>query len=249
MQMPATDKLNELRRAERICAILRDRVASGEMRRLGGTFIATAIVTASVVALMNLQGAAHRWTWLLIAAVWVFGALAAAAAQKEARADLGLVAPRWGRDLRALLLCAAIVFPLLFLGVWFSTRIGLALPLLPVSSERRWAPWILYQVAYVAAPEELFFRGYVQGSLRLCLKSLAPERSRLWDPLALTAAAVLFAGAHVAVFHSAAQAWVFFPALVFGWLRARTGGVGAGVVFHALCNIFSEALGRGYGIY
>jgi membrane protease YdiL (CAAX protease family) len=41
---------------------------------------------------------------------------------------------------------------------------------------------------------------------------------------------------------------VFFPALVFGWMRARTGGIGAAVLFHALCNIFSATLARGYGL-
>ena len=213
------------------------------MRRLVGMLIATAIVTALVAALMHLQVAASRWAWLLIAAVWVGGALASAAVQKAGRADLGLVAPRWGMDLRAFLLSAAVIFPLLFLGVWFSSRLGLALPLLPSPAERRWAPWILYQFAYVAAPEELFFRGYVQGSLRLCLKSLAPERPRVWNSFALAAAAMLFAGAHVAVFHSAAQAWVFFPALVFGWLRARTGGVWAPMLFHGCANIAYAAAG------
>jgi len=42
---------------------------------------------------------------------------------------------------------------------------------------------------------------------------------------------------------------VFFPALLFGWLRSRTRGVGASIAFHALCNLLSEALGRGYGMY
>ena len=41
---------------------------------------------------------------------------------------------------------------------------------------------------------------------------------------------------------------VFFPALLFGWLRARTGGIGASVVFHALCNLFSATLARGYAV-
>jgi membrane protease YdiL (CAAX protease family) len=42
---------------------------------------------------------------------------------------------------------------------------------------------------------------------------------------------------------------VFFPALLFGWLRARTGGIGASLTFHMLCNVYSQALGRGYGMY
>jgi membrane protease YdiL (CAAX protease family) len=40
---------------------------------------------------------------------------------------------------------------------------------------------------------------------------------------------------------------VFFPALLFGWLRARTGGIGAPVVFHALCNLFADYLAKSYG--
>jgi membrane protease YdiL (CAAX protease family) len=42
---------------------------------------------------------------------------------------------------------------------------------------------------------------------------------------------------------------VFFPALLFGWLRARTGGIGASVLFHASCNLYALLLGRGYGAY
>ena len=213
------------------------------MRRLAGMLIAAAVVTALVAVLMNTHGAARGFAWLLIAVVWVSGALTAAAIQKMGRTDLGLVAPRPGTDLSVFLLTAAIIFPLLFLGVWFSIRHGIPLPLLPASSEMRWGTRILYQFFYVAAPEELFFRGYVQGSLRLCLKSAAPKRSGLWEPFALTAAAILFAGAHVAVFHSAVQVWVFFPALIFGWLRARTGGVWAPMLFHGCANVAYAAAG------
>jgi membrane protease YdiL (CAAX protease family) len=42
---------------------------------------------------------------------------------------------------------------------------------------------------------------------------------------------------------------VIFPSLVFGWLRARTGGIGASLTFHAMCNVLSEILGRAYGVY
>ena len=55
----------------------------------------------------------------------------------------------------------------------------------------------------------------------------------------------VFAVGHFLTIRIPARLAVFFPALLFGWLRARTGGIGAGVVFHALCNVFSAALGRG----
>jgi hypothetical protein len=104
------------------------------------------------------------------------------------------------------------------------------------------------QLVLIALPEESFYRGYLQSRL----DAVWPPRLRVLGagigPSLLIGSAV-FAIGHVATIHEPARLAVFFPALLFGWLRARTGGVGAGVVFHALCNIFSEALGRGYGIY
>jgi hypothetical protein len=39
---------------------------------------------------------------------------------------------------------------------------------------------------------------------------------------------------------------VFFPALLFGWLRARTSGVGAPLALHALFNLFASYLAQSY---
>ena len=36
-------------------------------------------------------------------------------------------------------------------------------------------------------------------------------------------------------------------ALLFGWLRARTGGIGAGVALHAMSNLLSAFLADAYG--
>jgi len=107
---------------------------------------------------------------------------------------------------------------------------------------------IVGQVVIIALPEEAFYRGYLQSRLddvwhprfRIAGAHLGPG---------VVLASVIFALGHVATIHQPARLAVFFPALVFGWLRARTGGVGASIAYHALCNVFSEALGRGYGMY
>jgi membrane protease YdiL (CAAX protease family) len=104
------------------------------------------------------------------------------------------------------------------------------------------------QIVIIALPEEAFYRGYLQSRLdevwaprwRLAGANVGPG---------MVVASVVFALGHVATVHASARLAVFFPALVFGWLRARTGGVGASIGYHALCNMFSEALGRGYGMY
>jgi membrane protease YdiL (CAAX protease family) len=103
------------------------------------------------------------------------------------------------------------------------------------------------QLVVIALPEEAFFRGYLQTALDRAW----PRRLRVLGadlgPGYLLAAAI-FAVGHVLTIRHPARLAVFFPALVFGWLRARTGGIGASVLFHASCNLFSAALGRGYGL-
>ncbi len=104
------------------------------------------------------------------------------------------------------------------------------------------------QVVLIALPEEAFYRGYLQSRLDEVWSPRARVLGANLGPGVLVASAV-FAVGHLATIHEPARLAVFFPALLFGWLRARTGGVGAGVLFHAMCNVFSEALGRGYGVY
>jgi membrane protease YdiL (CAAX protease family) len=104
------------------------------------------------------------------------------------------------------------------------------------------------QLVIIALPEEAFYRGYLQSRLD---EAWAPRWHVLGASVgpSLFVGAVIFALGHFATIREPARFAVFFPALVFGWLRARTGGVGASVAFHAICNIFSETLGRGYGVY
>ncbi len=147
---------------------------------------------------------------------------------------------------RALLwatLLGALIYPayvMLFVRWWHPPRIGWALP------PKAWDA-ILGQLVVVALPEEAFFRGYLQTAL-----------DRAWDRRisvlgakvgpALLVSSAIFAIGHFATIHSAARFAVFVPSLLFGWLRARTGGIGAGIAFHAMCNLLSEGLARGSGL-
>lgn len=104
------------------------------------------------------------------------------------------------------------------------------------------------QLVIIALPEEAFYRGYLQSRLDEAL----PGRVRILGATvgpALIVSSVIFALGHFATIREPARLAVFFPSLVFGWLRARTKGIGASVAFHASCNIFSELLGKGYRVY
>lgn len=99
----------------------------------------------------------------------------------------------------------------------------------------------------VAFPEEIFFRGYLQSAL----DDRDDRRINLLGApvgLSLITVSLLFALGHYATTLHLGRLAVFFPSLLFGWLRARTGAVGASIILHAMCNVFSALLARGYGL-
>jgi hypothetical protein len=116
---------------------------------------------------------------------------------------------------------------------------GLSHPRLP----RDWLSTTFAQIVVVALPEELFFRGWLLGRLEQAL----PPRHRVlgggigW---ALLLSAALFALGHVLVVFDARRLVVFFPGLLFGWMRSATGSVAAGVTCHAAANLYIDTLHR-----
>lgn len=105
---------------------------------------------------------------------------------------------------------------------------------------------VLGQVFVIALPEEAFFRGFLQTRLD---RAWPPGRRLLGVAVgpSLVVASAVFAVAHVLTQPHPARLAVFFPSLLFGWLRARTGGIGASVIFHAGCNVLAHTLKAGYG--
>ncbi len=106
---------------------------------------------------------------------------------------------------------------------------------------------VAYHTFFVAIPEEFFYRGYVQTRLnevferRFILFGI-PFGHGLWI------GSLLFAFGHSLV---VVQWWhfaIFFPGLLFGLLREKTGGVLAGAFFHAACNVMVHVLDTAYGV-
>jgi CAAX protease family protein len=165
----------------------------------------------------------------------------------------------WGRAAAVALLVCAVVFPAFGAGFWAYAE---ALPRLPAWAAHALAPYAtpphprfrlpeglataaLVQLLVVALPEELFYRGWMQtswaraapaGGVRLLGVRLGP--GFLWTQ-------ALFAAGHLVVL----QPWrlgTFFPGLLFGWLRERTGSIAVPVLVHALSNLFIATLERSF---
>jgi membrane protease YdiL (CAAX protease family) len=182
---------------------------------------ALAATVAAAMAIRLLLAAGGAWT-SLIPAVWVALPAWAVATNRVSPRDAGLAIEAWTRGWGWLLISAlAILVPFAVLK-----RAGV-LPGSAGGGPLTMAEALLH-LLLVVLPEEIFFRGYVQGRL-------GSGRSGRWLRILLTAA--LFALAHVVVDAGWIRAAVFFPGVVMSWLRERTGGLLAPAGFHWLANL------------
>jgi membrane protease YdiL (CAAX protease family) len=97
--------------------------------------------------------------------------------------------------------------------------------------------FVFVQVVVVALPEELFFRGLIH---ELCERALPPKKKILGGGIgwALVLSSAIFALGHLTVTFDPRRLAVFFPGLVFGWMRSSTGSILAGVIAHTASNVF-----------
>ena len=104
-----------------------------------------------------------------------------------------------------------------------------------------------YHLFFVAIPEEVFYRGYLQTRFD-------EHFGTPWKVLGvnvgwgLVLTCVLFAFGHSLIAPQWWHAFIFFPSLVFGWMRAKTGGPMAGALFHAWSNVTVATLDTLYGV-
>lgn len=108
------------------------------------------------------------------------------------------------------------------------------------------ASFALTQLLVVALPEEALFRGYFQTRLTDAWPRLRRLLGVQVSIPALVGQALLFAIVHFVVDLQPERLAVFFPGLLFGWLRAWRGGVGAPILLHAASNVYADMLVRGW---
>lgn len=249
-------------------------MATRPWRDVLGTYLVVSLLTFAVTRLRGVPQL-HDYIGLVVAAIFLGAALhrvgrSRRSLDRHGMALGGLLAPpeeseqdagplglydlgRLLRDNRrdisveigvALGLCLVVFPPYLFaFGYWNGLH---GAPSLVVSGD--FLSFALAQFIVVALPEEAFFRGFVQTRLDDQFRPREndePRRGVHWG--ALLVQAFLFALIHFLVdgFNPARLA-VFFPGLLFGLIRARRGGIGAAIVFHAMCNIYGELLYRGW---
>lgn len=104
---------------------------------------------------------------------------------------------------------------------------------------------VLYQLLLVALPEEFYFRGYFQSTVDRFF-------ARPWNIFGVSlgwgwiVTAFVFTVMHTLVTYRWWHFSIFFPALLFGYLRERTGTITAPILFHAASNILMQWFVRCY---
>lgn len=208
------------------------------------------------LAILQLAGLAVPILHQLVAAAAVAAFLWTPLRMLERRGqdahDAGWRFSRLGRDVGfALVACAVLLPPFALLFSWFVGALGR----LPPSEARLLAPYVsrahplrftlgpdpldllgrIAGNAAVAFAEEFFYRGYM--TLRF-EERWPPSRRFLGAPLGLAAvlAAALFAVGHL-LEPAPWRLFVFFPALVFAWLRARTDTIVGAAICHFVFNV------------
>jgi len=107
---------------------------------------------------------------------------------------------------------------------------------------------VVWQLIAVGYGEEFFYRGYVQTRLNRAFPT--PRWRFAGVPLGASfwITVLLFTVGHSLVQFQWWQPFIFFPALVFGWLRERTGNILAPALFHAFANTAMITLDTFYGV-
>jgi uncharacterized protein len=217
----------------------------------------------AVLAIVRVAGLALPFLHQLVGALAVAAFLYAPMKPLERRGQdahhAGWRFDRLGSDLAWALLACAVILPPFTLGFgWFVRELPRLPPHLASSIAPyvgaahplrfRWGPepWdLLGRIAgnaAVAFAEEFFYRGYV--TLRL-EERWPPARRILGAPLGRAAVltAALFALGHL-LEPAPWRLAVFFPALIFAWLRARTGTVVGAAFCHFVFNVWLLLLER-----
>lgn len=199
------------------------------------------IVTLIVISFFNNAGFLHRFSGVLVPALFLYVPVLLIIISSRNPDEYGFTSKGWAGDLLYALALMLIFFPPVF-AVYFIYR-KLFLPgLFHFTIPSDIASLIFTQIFVVGLSEEAFFRGYIQKRLSEGIEGACVEFLRIKISWALMIANILFTLTHIIVLGQLWRINVFLPGLAFGWLREQRKSLIAPVLFHGMSNIFMKVL-------
>lgn len=208
-------------------------------------------VTAISILLMWLLSAqnsfcnSRAWLSSLAPFVLICGAIIPTVLRKKELRQIGFQIGNLKVLLKTLPATCLIVFSALLLGILILNHYKISLPLRPIIPKNSLLTWILYQFMYVAIPEEIFFRGYLQSNVMTLFIQSEKKHELLFKWISIVICAAVFASAHFIILENVLSLITFFPGLIMGWLFFKTRSLLAPIIFHGLANIFYGIIAAG----
>ncbi len=151
----------------------------------------------------------------------------------------------FGKSIVRALIAVIIIFPVYIAGFYVYMRYVYSLHLsfsIAIFLHQPQALLIVLNMLFmVAIPEEVFYRGYLQSEMRECDK----RKVNLFGVKAGVSFLIvnaMFAVGHFIVLPDIGRLAVFFPGLVFSWLREKDDNIVGSIVFHWLADVLSFVL-------
>jgi len=199
-------------------------------------FAVLALALGMTLVLVNSKSASLKpYVDLIISATWLYLPVILLLAKRVSFADLALDKINLVSSLKWFLIASVAVFPVFYLACWLGATKTMGWKFSLEIPDNFWR-LALGQLLLAALPEELFFRGYLQARFNQVLGKKWKFLSATFGP-GLFVTAALFALAHFAITPAPDRILVFFPALLFGWLREKTDSLLAPTLFHFAANI------------
>ncbi len=171
---------------------------------------------------------------VIVAAVFLYLPLGMILVARRSPEAYGMTVRDVGRSFKVALATSLCILPAFVLVYSVYQTVYLHQPV-RFTVNMAWISTLLFHLFCVAFPEEIFYRGYMQSRLNeVYAKKYTFLGVRFGFGLLYTA--FLFALGHYVIAYQVPTLATFFPGLVFGWLREKTGTVVASILFHALCN-------------
>lgn len=214
-----------------------------ESREVVISYIAIVVSVALTATIAPAVAREYLYSFILAAMVY----LPVLRGEKRGRrlSEYGIHLKNWKKEILFAAALMLIVFPPFIIGnhFWQSWVVGgryaFALPAGSI------AYLILEHTLFIALPEEFFYRGWMQT----VFTRRFPAKLKIWGGdfgwvIILTSA--LFAIGHLAAIPSPFRLAVFFPSLLFCWIRAKRGSLIAPILFHGACNVLMNMLNACY---
>ncbi len=211
---------------------------------LNQTLLVFIIVNLILILLLFLKPVAGRTIVLATgAAVFILATLIVSKREGLDAYILGLYSDSFKKDIKFLLIVIIIVFPVFF----FANHLYQTLILkhqLRLSFREGILSVCVSNLLTAAIPEEVFFRGYIQSQL----SKVYNNRGTLgFVTYANLLSSALFALGHFFINPRPERLAVFFPSLLFGYLREKRGNIYPSVAIHWLSNLIMYIMLGMYG--